>query len=313
MGFNTFINLFLIPIHFPLYPYFVKLKDAKHIKFIFLIISLHITNTLFRFLNKHEGGKHYPNVIIKANDTSGVDYMLNVNITPNCAGLQVDGDFYDFDQLYIALHEIVGEEDEYTEYSAVRIRVLGFCYDLRHANMGDRKVVHVDNGLTNEILKYHGIVGVKKNLYLSFNTYLPEILFITMALNDFIKLYEKKVKHPIWNETIATVRILQSKITGCLEKILTPHKFKMMMNTINPYWQDYVNYATQYLDLLNIRFLDWDSEKRLKNINIIAKRLAEKGEEYQSVKKDVYEAAVKNDTHPNEMELKIDYPEEINW
>lgn len=239
--------------------------------------------------------------------------MLNVNITPNYAGITIDGDYYDFDQLYEALHEIVGEEDEYTAYSMARLRVLGFCYDLRHATMGDREVIHVDNGLTDEILRYLGIVGVKKNLYLSFNTYLPEALFIIMALNDFIKLYEKKVKHPNWNETIAIVRTLQSKVIGCLEEILTPQKFKMMINTMDPYWQDYSNYVTQYIDMLNIRFLNWDKEKRFKNVTIMAKRLAEKGEEYQTVRKEVYEAALENDAHPDEMELKREYPGTINW
>lgn len=67
---------------------------------------------------------------------SGEITMLQIANTPNYAGIKVTGDFHDFDQLYEALHEIVGNEDENLAYYNARLRVLGLCYDLRHANMG---------------------------------------------------------------------------------------------------------------------------------------------------------------------------------
>ncbi|WP_407081839.1 DUF6904 family protein, partial [Psychrobacillus antarcticus] len=62
--------------------------------------------------------------------------MISMQNTPNRLGVTTTGDFQDFEELYEALHTIVGEEMEYIHYDAVRIRVLGVCYDIRHALMG---------------------------------------------------------------------------------------------------------------------------------------------------------------------------------
>jgi hypothetical protein len=64
--------------------------------------------------------------------------MIYVENTPNNTGVAVYGDHRDFEGLYEALHDIVGNEDEFVNHEVVRIRVLAVCYDLRHAMMGDR-------------------------------------------------------------------------------------------------------------------------------------------------------------------------------
>lgn len=60
--------------------------------------------------------------------------MIYVTNTSNNAGVAIYGDCLDFDALYEALHIVVGDEDEYVRYKAARIRILGVCYDLRHAS-----------------------------------------------------------------------------------------------------------------------------------------------------------------------------------
>lgn len=55
-------------------------------------------------------------------------------------GVAIYGDFMDFETLYEQLHEIVGDEEDFPAYYDARIRVLGVCYDLRHALMGDREI-----------------------------------------------------------------------------------------------------------------------------------------------------------------------------
>jgi hypothetical protein len=96
--------------------------------------------------------------------------MLKAVHTTNMAGIRTIGDYNDFEQLYEAIHQILPEEGEDMEVEGSRLRVLGFCYDLRHALMGDRDFEYVDNGLNDHIMQKLGIVGPKKNLYLSFPT-----------------------------------------------------------------------------------------------------------------------------------------------
>ncbi|MBA1335125.1 MAG: hypothetical protein HPY66_0747 [Firmicutes bacterium] len=64
--------------------------------------------------------------------------MIFVKNTLNNTGVAIYGDHIDFESLYEALHTVVGAEDEFVGFGVARIRVLGVCYDIRHALMGDR-------------------------------------------------------------------------------------------------------------------------------------------------------------------------------
>lgn len=242
--------------------------------------------------------------------------MITIKPTPNYAGVEITGDFYDFDQLYEALHKIVGHEDEHPEYFNARIQILGLCYDLRHAKMGHREYTFIDHGLDEDTMKWMGVVGTRKNLYLSFKVYYPEILFVIMSLHDFIKIYKHdKVIPRDWDVTVTTIQQFQATFIRSLEQILTPHTFKMMLSNMRRYNVTFRDYFTQYIDLLTIRFLNWDKEKRLKNISIMAKRIAEQGEEYQKLKHDILAVAKLHNCPPSEISYNKEYPDyhEIDW
>lgn len=239
--------------------------------------------------------------------------MIFITNTPNSAGVTVHGDFLDINELYDALHAIVGDEDEYPSYEAARIRVLGVCYDLRHALMGDREIEFIDNGMDADKMKRLSTITHEQNVYLKINVYWPEILFITMALNDFILLNKKKCKHPQWDSTIATVRKLQAAVVECVKQKVSDASHKRMMNMMIRDYTWFDHYITQYLDMLNCRFLAMDKEKRLKNIPTIAKRLAEQGDEYREVKSEVLAAARAYNCSENDISLRLEYPEDIEW
>lgn len=84
----------------------------------------------------------------------------------------------------------MGDEDEYVNYDAARMRVLGVCYDIRHARIGDREIEFVDNGMDPGKMKWMSTITPDKNVYLKINVLWPEMLFVTMALNDFIRLMQ---------------------------------------------------------------------------------------------------------------------------
>lgn len=249
--------------------------------------------------------------------------MIHAKNTPNNTGVAIYGDNMDFKELYEALHTIVGDEGEFVSYDAARIRVLGVCYDIRHALQGDREIEFVDNGMDADKMKWMSVITPDKNVYLKINMLWPEMLFVTMALNDFIRLYaRKKAKKSydvmldrlnIWDESIAHVRVFQSAIAKCIKKTVSEASFRRMMNLMNKDYTWVDGYATQYLDILNCRFLDMSREKRLKSIPTIAKRLAEHSDEYRQVKAEIVAAAKKFSTTEDNIRLQDDYPEYIEW
>jgi len=100
-------------------------------------------------------------------------------------------------------------------------------------------------------------------------------------------------------------------VNDCLQEILSPQKFLNASRSLKAPNYRFSNYRTQYVDLLNLRYLDWDQEKRQQNLSIIAKRLTERGKEYQEV--EVNRAASQHQCHPDEIRLQEDYPEIIDW
>lgn len=249
--------------------------------------------------------------------------MIFVTNTPNNAGVAIHGDFKDYDSLLEALYAIVGEEDDFPQFSSSKTRVLGICYDLRHAAMGDRDIEFVDNGMDEYKMKNLATIAPDKNAYFVINTLWPEILFVMMALNDFIRLYVKKrVKssyreildfHVIWDNNISQVRMFQSAVCKCLQETVSEASFKRIIHLLNKDYTWLEGYAEQYVDYLNIKFLEMDKDERLKRIPTMAKRLAEEGTEYRAIKDAVYHAARENNCPIDDIRLSMEYPENIDW
>lgn len=243
--------------------------------------------------------------------------MIGIQNTKNLTGVSVTGDVHDFQELYDALHSIVGEESEYPKYDDVRLRVLGVCYDIRHAIMGNREALHVPNGLDRERMRYLSITGSEMNIYLKFEVLMPEMLFVSYVLNDFIFLHEKKHKTHSWDQTIAVVRKFQATFTTCLQDTLTEKKFAQLKKYITPQniWNTslYRGYATQYVDTLNIKYIHMDREKREKNISIIAKRLGTLDQQYIKVFNEIHVVAQQNGVHPSDIRPVEPYPDEFDW
>lgn len=237
--------------------------------------------------------------------------MIKVYPSENFAGVVVSGDYFDLDQLYESLHYILPSEGEDIAYEQVGIRVLGFCYDLRHAKMGNRDIVYVENGLHEEAIKQLKIHASTNNIYFAFPTLYPEMIFILMALNHFVRKYDQ---FSGWlNPSVLVVKSFQAAVLSSLEEILSPQKYLNTLRSINRGSHHLADYVTQYVDLLNLRFIEMDKDTREKQISIMAKRLSERGKEYQQVQNEVYAAARKNNCHPEQIRLKGEYPEYIDW
>ena len=120
-------------------------------------------------------------------------------------------------------------------------------------------------------------------------------------------------KQNIWDESIAHVRIFQAAVAKSIKETISEASFSIVMNLISKDYTWSENYTRQYLDTLNCRFIDMDSEKRLKSIPEIAKCLAERGEEYEQLKAYVTAAAKEYNTYEDNIKPPVDYPEDFDW
>lgn len=253
--------------------------------------------------------------------------MLLAQNTPNNTGVAISGDYLDFANLYEALHTVLGPEDEFVECDAARIRVLGVCYDIRHALMGDREIEFVDNGFDKDKKRRMAVLAPDKNIYLKIYVLWPEMLFVTMTLNEFLQFHAQKLAKKkssddlfaenkvIWDKSIAQVRMLQAAVADCLKQIVSDNVYARILNTLNDRFVFVNGYITQYIDILNEQFIKMNKEKRRKNLSNIAKRIAGRwrNQEYYDLEHQLMEDARKYNCSVDDLRLKLDFPEDIKW
>lgn len=256
--------------------------------------------------------------------------MIIIRNTENLTGVTISGDYNDLYNLVEAFHDITIDEysEKHQKYVEMSTRVLGLCYDIRHAYQGDREIEFVDNNMTEDKMKWHSIITPKSNVYYNCNYLYPEMFFVMLALNTLVELRIKDLtktkyiykealdKKVIWDETIATIRLFQAEFVKCVKGTFTEATFARWMKVMNSDYIGIEDIAGQYIDLLNIRYINMTKEKRLKNLSPIAKRIAEfrYDNDHNEIKKVVTEAAREYGCIPEYIRLQgIEYPENFEW
>ena len=255
--------------------------------------------------------------------------MIKFENTENLTGVSISGDYYDFERLVDSLHTITVVEysEKNSDYAEISIRVLGICYDIRHAYQGDREVILMDNNMDDEKMKYHSVITNTKNVYYKCNLLYPEMLYVTIGLNELIKLRMQELskkkslyeitsdKNVIWDDTIAIIRNFQAEFAKCVKELLTDRAYSLWLKYMTNENHVHAMYH-QYLDMLNIEYINMTKEKRLKNLTKISKRIAEylDDDEYFSIRKSIDDAAKSHNCHRNELILRdMGYPELFVW
>lgn len=256
--------------------------------------------------------------------------MISIKNTTNLAGVTISGDFDDLYSLVEALYTIT--IDEYSEkqqnYIDMSTRVLGLCYDIRHAYQGDRDIELVDNNMTEDKMKWHSIIVPKNNVYYSCNYLYPEMFFVMLALNELIKLRirdltrtkyilkEAMDKRVIWDDTIAIIRLFQAEFVKCVKETMAPGTFTRWLTIMNSDIIGIKDITGQYVDVLNINYINMTKEKRLKNLYSMARRIAqfESDNDHKDIRAVVTEAAREYRCAPGMIRLEgVEYPEEFEW
>jgi hypothetical protein len=120
----------------------------------------------------------------------------------------------------------------------------------------------------------------------------------------------------IWDDKIATIRSFQAEFIKCVKEVLTEASFTRWLKLMNGDYIHIEEIAGQYVDLQNIKYINMNKGKRLKNLSIIAKRIVEfrTNAEHREMKEVVAEAAKEHGYFEGDIRLiGLEYPEEILW
>lgn len=245
--------------------------------------------------------------------------MMKVRGTPHHAGVYVTGSYDDFDALYNALHTVVGTDYEF-DMECSRLRVLGLCYDLRHAMMGDAEMEWTRSGWSREQMGWSGQIGPEQNLHWTFPVLWPEVLYITLVLNRFIAVYAKTLAprstdllsdpKVFWDPSIVQVRLFQSMI---VHEVAQSVPDNAVTRTLNLFHKGAYLELAQYVDRLNVDFLECDPSERLARLPLYVKRLVQPPKEYQKLLDNVVQFTIENQCLIEDVSIGRDYPDVIDW
>lgn len=239
--------------------------------------------------------------------------MLSITHTENLTGAILSGDYWDLDELNHAFYAVIGDENKYYDWEGSRQRILGVAFEIRQAIQGERRLDFVSNGLTKTSMIQHDMVGSGKNIYYLVEVLWPELIFTTIALNDFARLYTKEHTHPSLDVHITTIRKFQSLVGEALQKILPKNEHTQFMILLSRNETNVQEYAIQFVDMLNLHYINSTKEQRQKNLGSIALKLAVQDQEYETFRNQVIQSANRTKSDIHDMSITKKYPEEIEW
>lgn len=132
------------------------------------------------------------------------------------------------------------------------------------------------------------------------------------SINSMTRM-KRSLTQVSWDKTVSQVRMLQAAVAECIKETVSDAAYARLLNVMNGSYVSTYRYITQYIDILNDKFINMSNEKRLKNITTFAKRIAECNKEYRELEADLKEEARRRNCRVEDLQLAIDYPDEIEW
>lgn len=259
--------------------------------------------------------------------------MISAKPTENLVGITIEGDYEDFYEIVESIYRMTGFEESYDDCCwSIKNRLLGICYDIRHAFMGDRDIKLVDNGVHDEMMKWHSMILPKQEVHFSVNVMFPEAVFVALSAPELYvwqsQYYRKKSKRQEENATFppthkysnyirdkAVIDTLSAVILGAFAEVIGDDELEKLFKVRGHKYEDiFLNYATQYVDKCNIEYLKTAPEKRKDKLRNIAKRFVQQPDAYKKMKRDLEYSAKQYGCSLHELhDPKLEYPKEIEW
>lgn len=241
--------------------------------------------------------------------------MLTIQPTENLTGLTVSGDYWDLDDLLHAIYEVVGDEKRYFHFEGVRQRLLAVCLKLRQASKGAYGVDYIANGISKDTLKKIYAIFPEKNIYYRVNLFIPEVIFAALALNDFVALYKETVDDSEWNLAVTSIRKFQALVADAIAVFMPEDHYILFLTTLHSKSPLFHQYATQYVDILNLEYLSLSKEEREEHLTSFALRFLAEDETYKVLIQQLLDVISVSKQALYEVELTLKYPndESIVW
>lgn len=261
--------------------------------------------------------------------------MISAKPTEHLTGVLIEGEYEDFYEMVESIYRMTGLEEDYNDrYWSVKNRLLGICYDIRHAFQGDRNVKLVDNGANDELMMWHSMVMPQQNLHYSVEVLFPEALFVAFSIPELYlpssvyygqraRKLQKKEEQPRkfvdryadYIRDQAMLDMLSSVILSAFADVIGDEDFeKVLSQRGKSYGYEYEHYATQYVDKCNAEYLKTVPEKRKDKLRNIAKRLLKKPDAYRNLLSDLEYSARRHGCSIHELhDPDLEYPETIEW
>lgn len=239
--------------------------------------------------------------------------MLALKNTENLTGALISGDYWDLDELCTALHRLTGKESRYLDWQGARMRLLSIMHDLRNAYQGNSNVETVGNGLKKDTMKNHDFIASQNNIYFSTEILWPELIFTLVAINDFINLHQKYEQATDLEIHIVNARKFQALIAEGLKENMSEESYTFIMQQVLSSNANAEEYAIQYIDLLNISYIDMSRDRRIQSFESIVHNIVVQSKDYSSFKKKILTETNKTKSTIHDFRMNIEYPEYIEW
>ena len=190
--------------------------------------------------------------------------MLHTKPTEHLTGITIQGDYNDFFELVESIYRITGLDDNRTSfYYGVKNRLLGICYDIRHAFMGDRDIVLEDNGMRENIMKWHEQITPTQNVYYSVEVLFPEAIFVAASVPKmyvFSSVYygmqskrtdmDEQLPQILYSDYIrdkANLDVLCAGIWQALGEAIGDEELEKIIHLMQRTDESFIYYATHYM------------------------------------------------------------------
>jgi len=252
--------------------------------------------------------------------------VISAKPTKNLTGISIEGEFLDFYELVDGIYRMTGSCEDYDDpYYGLKMSLLGICYEIRHAYMGDRELVDIENGVYDEIKKIHKKILPNRNVHFSTNILFPEAVFVALSVQELypvgLQNYRKKIgesqdiqlEYSTYLKDMAMLDMLRASIADALGKVIGDDVVEKVFSG-HRILEDSRYFKTQYLDKCDIEYLKCPTDKRADKLKSITRRLAKKPEAYYRMCRDLELASIKLRCDVNELEdPKLKWPEKIEW
>ena len=134
-------------------------------------------------------------------------------------------------------------------------------------------------------------------------------------MNDFVALYKETVDDSEWNLAVTTIRKFQALVADAISVFMPEEHYILFLTTLHTKSPLFYQYATQYVDILNLEYLSLSREEREEHLTSFALRFLAEDETYKVLIQQLLDVTSVSKQSLYEVELALNYPndESIVW